>query len=193
LEIGDKIELETKDGERVTSYVLNDVITYNGFLSESTQWSYTDNDGESFDNPSTLGEALKQTYAKVDKQNKRIDLVASENAENKTNIARLQIETESANIKISQEIADAKNKVVTETGYTFDADGLTVSKTGSEITTQITEDGMKVYRGRNEVLSANNEGVKATDLHATTYLIIGKNSRFEDYNSNRTACFWIGG
>ena len=39
---------------------------------------------------------------------------------------------------------------------------------------------------------ADNLGVKAEDLHATTYLIIGNNSRLEDYNTNRTGCFWIG-
>ena len=55
---------------------------------------------------------------------------------------------------------------------------------------------MQISRGNNEVLTANNEGVKAEDLHATTYLIIGKNSRLEDWEQNgeqRTACFWIGG
>ncbi|MBE6782978.1 MAG: hypothetical protein E7536_03085 [Ruminococcaceae bacterium] len=64
---------------------------------------------------------------------------------------------------------------------------------GKEIKTQITEDGMTVYKNDEEVLVANNEGVKAEDLHATTYLIIGTNSRFEDYGNGRTGCFWIGG
>ena len=78
-------------------------------------------------------------------------------------------------------------------GFTFDADGLTVTKSGSEMSTQITEDGMKVYRGKDEMLTADNGGVKAVDLHATTYLNVGKNSRFQDYKRTRTACFWIGG
>ena len=52
---------------------------------------------------------------------------------------------------------------------------------------------MTVHRGNEEVLTANNEGVKAEDLHATTYLIIGNNSRFEDFKNDRSACFWIGG
>jgi hypothetical protein len=51
---------------------------------------------------------------------------------------------------------------------------------------------MKVYKSSQEVLVADNLGVKAEDLHATTYLIVGNNSRFEDYNSSRTGCFWIG-
>lgn len=193
LEIGDKIALTTKDNETVTAYVFNDTISYNGYLSEQTQWSYTNNDGETPSNPVTLGEKLKQTFAKVDKANKQITLLASETTENAERIAQLQIDTESANIKIQQKLDENGKKVVTETGYKFDADGLTVSKAGSEMSTMITEDGMRINRGNTEVLRADNVGVNATNLHATTYLIIGTNSRFENYERNRTACFWIGG
>jgi hypothetical protein len=50
---------------------------------------------------------------------------------------------------------------------------------------------MTVYRDDTPVLTANNVGVDAANLHATTYLIVGTYSRFEDYG-NRTGCFWIG-
>lgn len=82
--------------------------------------------------------------------------------------------------------------VITETGFTFDKDGLTISKADHVMSTQITEDGMNIYRGGDIALTVNNEGVKAANLHATTYLIIGGTSRFEDYaNNTRTGCFWI--
>ena len=82
--------------------------------------------------------------------------------------------------------------ITTTTGFTFNDEGMTISRSGSEMTTKITEDGMTVYRDNQEVLVADNVGVKATNLHATTYLIIGTNSRFEDYdNGARTGCFWI--
>ena len=68
---------------------------------------------------------------------------------------------------------------------------MTVSKAGREMSTTITEDGMTVKRNEEEVLVANSGGCKAVDLEAINYLIIG-NSRFEDYNGDRTACFWIG-
>ena len=45
------------------------------------------------------------------------------------------------------------------------------------------------------MLTANNQGVDAKNLHATTYLIIGGNSRMEDFTcdgTKRTAVFWIG-
>lgn len=234
LEIGDKISLETKDNEKVYSYILNDVISYNGALTEATEWNYEDNEEETEANPTTIGDAIKYTYAKVDKVNKQIDIVASEASANKKAIASINVNTESISasvetlktntekaldtigedvadvkakvetvvtaeaieIAIKEEIAKGVDKVETATGFKFDNEGLTVSKSDSEIKTQITEDGMSVYKEEEEVLTANNEGVKAANLHATTYLIIGNYSRFEDYTNTegeaRTGCFWIG-
>lgn len=94
-------------------------------------------------------------------------------------------------LAISTEIAKGTDKVTTSTGFTFNEDGLTISKSDSEMSTNIDEDGMSIFKGSQEVLTADNTGVNAQNLHATTYLIIGTNSRFEDYGSNRTGCFWI--
>ena len=71
--------------------------------------------------------------------------------------------------------------------------GLTVDKANSEMKTTISDNGMTIRKNSEEVLVANNVGVNAKNLHATTYLIIGNNSRFEDYGTDRTGCFWIGG
>ena len=56
----------------------------------------------------------------------------------------------------------------------------------------LNEDGLKVYRDGDEVLTADNEGVKALNVVVKTYLVVGEHSRFENYGSNRTGCFWIG-
>lgn len=232
IEMGDCFTLEDKDGNYVPAYFLSDKATYNGGLRQVTSYQYTADD-ETEANPATLGAALTQTYARVDKANKQITLVASEQGRQRESISSLQLNTgainasvedirssvnataeqqaadiaelrSSVNTKITaqdvsvivaQEIAGGVSGVRTETGFTFDADGLTVSKTDSAITTQITEDGMSISRSGSEVLRADNGGVKAEDLHATTYLIIGANSRFEDYTNageQRTGCFWIG-
>ena len=400
LEVGDKLQFITKDNKAVNTYLLNDTISYDGALSEKTIWKYSDNESETASNPTSIGDALKQTYARVDKQNREITLLASEVKtqkeaikktvkqvdveyylstsssiptggtwnteaptweENKymwsrqkitytdgtyvvrnatciagakgedgkdgtngkpgrgvtsitteyyisasdteltggawsntqptweegkyiwtrskivynnpasteyttavcdatwkeinaiqgeqktiiTNVAELkvakdnivasvseiaetqndlsstvadiqngvaeqnksnaqQFETltkkvdasmtsEQVKIAISTELAKGTDKVSTSTGFTFDDEGLTISKSDSEIGTNINEDGMKITKSGKEVLTADNTGVKARNLHATTYLIIGTNSRFEDYGSNRTGCFWIGG
>ena len=234
LEIGDKIAIKTKDGDILTSYILNDVIEYNGGLAQHTQWNYSGEDTETEANPATIGDKLKQTYARVDKVNKQITMVVNDVGANTDAISSLQINTESisssvsdlqtitdekintaeeeiANLKtlinqtaedvkitVSKEVFEELNEngvssVKTETGFTFDDDGLTISKTGSAITTTITEDGMLIKTEGNTVLTANNGGVDARDLHATTYLFVGVNSRFQDYDDNRrTGCFWVG-
>lgn len=109
------------------------------------------------------------------------------------NTVEAKMSADDVTLKITEELANGIDRVATTTGFTFDNSGLTIAKTDSEIKTQITEDGMSVYKESTPVLVANNEGVQAEDLHATTYLIIGNNSRFEDYGYNRTGCFWIGG
>ena len=94
------------------------------------------------------------------------------------------------------ESQDGVTSITTTTGFRFDEDGLTVSKTGTEMSTIITEDGMIVYKDDTAMLVANNQGVVAHNLSADTYLIIGKHSRFEDFvkdYEDRTGCFWIGG
>lgn len=233
LEPADKLALVTKDDEVVYSYVLNDTISYNGAYSQQTSWSYADNSAETANNPTSLGDVLKKTYATVDKQNQQIDLVASKVEANANEISAIQINVgsisqsvqsvekqlqdtteyvdgeieeltkkvestmtdEEVRFEISTALANGVTSVKTTTGFTFNEEGLTVSKNNSEMETTITEDGMSITRSGEEVLIANNEGVKAEDLHATTYLIVGQNTRWEDYPSpeyNRTGAFWIG-
>ena len=110
--------------------------------------------------------------------------------ESLTNKVNATMTSEQVQLAISTEVAKGANKVTTSTGFKFDDSGLTISKTNSEMSTTIDEDGMIIYKGSEEVLTADNTGVDAKNLHATTYLIIGTNSRFEDYGS-RTGCFWI--
>ena len=220
LEIGDKIALVTKDNVTVHAYVLNDVITYNGGFSEKTSWTFTENQTEQVtSNPATIGETVRQTYAKVDRANGRIDMVAGDvtalsmsangiNASVSKIVASVNdlekkveasMTAEEVEIKISTALADQEqegiHEVTTTTGFTFNQEGLTISKSGTEMKTSVTEDGMTVYRDNQAVLVADHEGVKAEDLHATTYLIIGETSLFQDYTPEggyrkRTGCFW---
>ena len=107
----------------------------------------------------------------------------------------LKMTSDDVKLEIQKEMSKGANKVSTSTGFTFDQNGLNISKTDSEMKTQITEDGMKIYKNDDVMLTANNQGVDAKNLHATTYLIIGNNSRMEDFTENgskRTAVFWIG-
>lgn len=94
---------------------------------------------------------------------------------------------------INEKLENGVEKVTTTTGYSFGADGLKVSKSGSEMSTLIDDDGMEVARSGETVLTADSTGVNAINLTARQFLTIGNNSRFEDYKEVRTACFYIGG
>lgn len=231
LEIGDKISIIGKENKTFTTYILDDSITFDGAIEQYTQWQYDENDAESASNPTSLGEALNKTFARVDKVNREIQIVASNVSNNETTISAIQsnvnsislsveraekntadkidnineditelkksaalaVDADSVDIAIKTEMAKGVDKVITtEKHFTFDDAGLNISTDGNEMKTQITEDGMTVYKDDAAVLMANNEGVNALNLHATTYLIIGNTSRLEDWNG-RTACFWIGG
>ncbi len=94
--------------------------------------------------------------------------------------------------EVDDKMSAGVDRVVTNTGVKLDADGLTIDRSDSEMSSNYSHDGMTISRNGEKVLSATNTGVDAKNLHATTYLIIGKNSRFEDYQDQYTACFWIG-
>lgn len=230
LEIGDKVSITTKDNGTIDCYLVNDKVTYNGGLVETMSWSYNKSQGETASNPSNIGDAIKQTYARVDKVNKKIELVVSDVDNNAQNISQLQMDTnnirasvtnvqtnldnmtdslgnridevakkaelsmtpEQVQIKISEAMAEGVTSVTTQTGFTFDSEGLTISKNDSEMSTNIDENGMSIFKNGEEVLTADNTGVNQINCTIRQYLVIGNNSRFEDYGSNRTACFYIG-
>lgn len=312
LEIGDKIAFVTEDDTTVTTYLINDTIEYQGFLNEITSWEFTQDEDETDANPTNIGDKINQTYAKVDKVNKEVSILAQNVAENTSELAsiklttddivlrvekiedldfdldlnvaddenfkalaervgqleitdeeinasisnlettlkesdeaiegeivsikqnlselaltdteirasvsaieqnvssstdslnkeietltkevNLKISSEDVTIAISKTLQEGVDKVTTTTKkFTFDDAGLNIGSSDSEINTTVSEDGMRINRQNQEVLVADNRGVRAEDLHATTYLIIGENSRLEDWKNSYTACFWIGG
>lgn len=230
LEIGDKVAFVTEDNSTVTCFILDDVIDYQGYINQITAWEYTEDDSTNAGNPTSIGDKINQTVAKVDKVNKEITLMVSDANATKSALSELQLNTEeismsvrevevateeqlktfsnnidtltkevglkvdseAVSIVVGQVLSEGVEKVVTSSKhYTFDDNGLEIKSSDSEISTLVTEDGMRIYKNNSEVLTADNRGVQATDLHARTYLIIGENSRLED-KGNRTACFWIG-
>ena len=376
LEIGDKIAIVAENDTQITTFIVDDSITFDGTLSQYSRWEFAPDDAETAGNPTSLGEALNKTFARVDKVNKRIELMAGDVSAQQEKLAKIELTTDSINatvtnvqkaltitqtdvnglkttttsqgerigalevtsesislqvaeheekitafeeletgqfidrvaqieleldsiestvseavttvegietrveaaetaiaqtkeeialsatkeelnsvnndvtanataigalqinadsinasvksveesfkgqvdsinneiaaltkeaslkmteeevkIAIDTELSNGVDKVTTSTGFTFNSEGLTIDKQDSEMKTQITEDGMTVYRNDEAVLVASNKGVDAVNLNATTYLIIGGRSRFENYDrsgEDRVACFWIG-
>ena len=109
-----------------------------------------------------------------------------------TDIRQQATQVEIAVQTIAREGVD---RVVTGSGYRFDSEGLHISKAGQEIVNRMDNTGMFVERAGKPLLSAGASGVRAADLQAENYLIIGEHTRLEDYSdgldSRRTACFSI--
>ena len=124
LEPGDKIALTTKDNQTVISYLLNDTLTFDGGLSQKSEWNYEDSE-EDESNPSDLGEVLKQTYARVDKANKQVNILVSQVETNKSNISSLQLNTESISATVESLEATTNSQVETINNLVLKADGIT--------------------------------------------------------------------
>lgn len=137
----------------------------------------------------SLKRTTEEIVAKAKKElSDAVDTLSSE--------VELKVDADAVSIAIDKKMADGVDRVETKTGFVFDDEGLNVSKSGSEMSNKLDHTGMYVKRDDEEILTANNNGVNAVNLHAKTYLIIGSGdgrSRFEDYGINRTACFWVGG
>ena len=160
--------------------------------SMETNYDSLSGDMEKIDvRTSTMIQNLDSISASITDTSTSIDAI-SKDLTSLSNQVAASITSEEVSLQIQSEISNINiGRVTTSTGYTFNEDGLTIEKSDSEMSTQITDDGMTVYKNDEAVLTANNVGVDAVNLHATTYLIVGNNSRFEDYGDNRTGCFFI--
>lgn len=213
LEFGEWLIINTPKGEVVNAPLYNLKLTYDGGLSAEANWDVPEEENVNTNNSMSLGVNLKNTFAKVDKISNEVVLSSQKVDEFADTVGELVVRADNIessitsldekvsatmtkdNIKIliEQTMRDVEVEAVrTRTGFTFNQDGLLIERSDSDISTIITEDGMTVMRSGEAVLTADSRGVEATDLHARTYLLIGNNSRFEDYQTNRTGCFWIG-
>lgn len=102
---------------------------------------------------------------------------------------------EDVQIKVRSMMEEGTKKVTTETGFTFDSQGLTIRKSGTQMENLLNETGMFVKRSGEVILQADHEGVTAVDVTVRNYLMVGEHARFEDYSSGgdskRTACYWM--
>lgn len=91
---------------------------------------------------------------------------------------------------------EGSSRVKTKTGYTFDEEGLKITKAGQQMENLLDNTGMYVKRSGQVILQANSQGVAATDVTVRNYLVIGDYARLEDYSDGadfqRTACFYLG-
>lgn len=206
LSLGELFTIQTADGAEHKALMLCDDLQITQGVAETSRLEAPEATETEYTAASTTDKLLNKTILKVDKQAQQISAVVqqAEKIENDVSglsstvihMAEVMVDSDSVDIKISEAIGEI-DSVTTSTGYTFDADGLRISKDGEEMKNRLDNTGMYVTRNEEEILSANNEGVSALNLTSRQYLIVGDYSRFENYDngtdSKRTACFFIGG
>ncbi len=102
--------------------------------------------------------------------------------------------------EINTKLIDGSVEKVVSTSGTFDENGLTIDKTNAPTRGNFNHKGMKVENAnsKEELLFAgfdeklNQTIVRSENMNVRKYLNIGKNSRIEDYNTDRTGTFYVG-
>lgn len=202
LEICDFFTIETLDGKTYTALHLSGNMEITQGLIESTKGAAPTATETDYKAASTTDRTLNKTILRVDKQEGIIQGLVTK-TEEKTNELTGELDKVKKSVEATMSAEDikilvstsveGKNSIETSMGYTFNDEGLRIKKSGEQIENLLTHEGMYVNRADDNVLTADKTGVEAINLKARQYLIIGKNSRLEDYEGNRTACFYIGG
>lgn len=158
-------------------------------------------DGTETNNRVTISmDAIAGMSASIEETQKKQETLDGSIEDINTNITEInksldvKVTAEEVSMIFQNEMANGVDKVVTSQGNTFDDNGLNITE--GTMSNSINGEGVKVANGSTNILIADEDSVDARNLHATTYLIIGETSRFEDYEENgkkRTGCFWIGG
>lgn len=206
LNLGDVFTIQVENGTEYKTLMLNDDLQVTQGMTEKTSIEMPKETETDYNAASKTDRVLNQTILKVDKQagtieslTKRVDTVETYDGriEEVEKSVKQTMTAEAIETLISEKVATGVDEVTTITGVKLDKDGLRVSKSNSDVSTLIDEDGMTVSNENEDVLTADSRGVNALNLTSRQYLIVGKYTRFEDYDngtdSQRTGCFFIGG
>lgn len=204
---GQILQLQDRNGRFLTAYIMQkrrsggqDVLECTGSYRRS---SATELHSQSFEN----------LQGRVLNLRKDVDGLFISHEDAQKNLAQLQLSVSGLQAQVQQQSEDTKaltsleqsaedlvlriqrleggaSQVRTETGYTFDQNGLHIQKSGQEMENTLDHTGMYVRRGNKVLLQANHKGVEAADVTVRNYLIVGDHARFEDYGGG-TGCFWI--
>lgn len=130
----------------------------------------------------SLGLEVDGISAQVSRQTQRQDEIDSR-------MTQLRQDAESFGVTIQHILDNGVDKVTTETGYTFNADGLRITKSGEQMENKLDNTGMYVMRSGDTILEANDKGVNARDVTVQNYLVIG-HLRFEQ-TGDATSIFYV--
>ena len=148
-------------------------------------------------NTTNINNNYQEIINKLGEKAQKDDVISLENQ-----VETIQNNTEFA-IKVSEDIqTNGVSKVKTETGYTFDNDGLVIEKTNAKTKSKLNEAGLEIkdatgsseerllFAGYDE--KTGETIVKSKNMTVEKYLTVGTYSRIEDYEEG-TGVFWIGG
>lgn len=214
IKAGDIISVTDSSGITVYTYVMSVSTSAKGTSVTST------GDKNYAEKAAVSSEAYKNIPGKVLNLTKDIDGIRAENRDTEGKLASLELNVDGISTIVSQQqeeteaiktrmtqieqnadqialsvqqiVDNGVSKVTTEFGLTVDGSCVDIHRSGTEMHNSLDETGMYVKRGDEVMLQANKDGVVATDVTIRNYLIVGSNARFEDYGTNRTACFYIG-
>jgi hypothetical protein len=119
-EIGDFVILQDKEGNANYAFYFSETLEFNGGLKASSTWKAGNGDTS---RPSGISQALRQTYAKVDKVNERIELVAAD-------VSKIQLDANG----ILSSVNDEFDKVRSEMNQTASSITSTISQQDKTIT-----------------------------------------------------------
>ena len=211
---GNIISITDRNGKTITAYVMTkkqtgqqDTIECTGShrrdsVTAVNEQSYaalsgkvlnlrTDVDGIKAENKTADGRIARLEMT-VDGINSRVEKQSSDTENVRTELTAVQQTANAIKLTVQDIQDNGASKVKTGMGYTFNDDGLQIAREGEQMKNRLDNTGMYVTRGGETVLQANDDGVEAVDIKVRKYLLVG-NSRFEDYEGNRTACFHVGG
>lgn len=106
-----------------------------------------------------------------------------------TQISQIRQDANSLYLGFQNILDNGVDKVTTVTGYTFDADGLRIEKSGEQMENKLDNTGMYVTRSGDTILEANDKGVRARDVTAENYFVTG-HLRFEKMG-DATSVFYV--
>ncbi len=142
---------------------------------------------------------LNDEYLTADKVNEKIDKIDDDYTILESRVAQTELDSKSFKVSIETIQNTGVDKIKTSMGYTFNDDGLNIDRTGSDTSTVIDEAKIKVtdktggqpksllyagYVKEGDTEFSDYEGqtiVATSNLIVQNFLIIGSNSRFQDY------------
>ena len=136
-------------------------------------------------------EALARLHLQVDGITAEVSRQTAQQEQLNTQLTQLSQSAAELAVSVKTIQQQGATKVENEFGLTIDGSAVNIHRSGSEMVNRLDETGMLVRRGDTEMLRADARGVLATDVSVRNYLVVGSHARFEDYEENRTACFYL--